>query len=150
MADIARIAAEAIFGFLVGTWDGAMSCTTYADVAHAAVVQQTPSENDSCGWIGVTVSPMTAAFADSLGMAEPYGAIFDQPKPASPAAAGIEQGDVLTTINGSPLKRASDFAELISAMAPGTGLSLRMARWPTKADDVDPGRDPMPEERVSQ
>jgi serine protease Do len=121
MADIARIAAEAIFGFLVGTWDGAMSCTTYANVADAAVVQQMPSEDSSCGWIGVTVRPMTAAYAGSLGMAEPYGAIFDQPKPGSPAAAaGIERGDVLTTINGSPLIRASDFAGLISAIAPRT------------------------------
>jgi hypothetical protein len=42
---------------------------------------------------------MTAAFAASLGMAVPYGAIFDQPEPGSPAAnAHIEQGDVLTAI----------------------------------------------------
>jgi serine protease Do len=68
---------------------------------------------------------MTAAFADSLGMAEPYGAIFDQPEPGSPAAnAHIEQGDVLTSINGSPLMRSSDFAGIISAMAPGTSVYL--------------------------
>jgi S1-C subfamily serine protease len=43
-------------------------------------------------------------------MAEPYGAIFDQPEAGGPtAAAGIEQGDVLTAINDSPLMRASDF-----------------------------------------
>jgi len=47
-----------------------------------------------CGWIGVQVSPMTRAFADSLGMVEPYGAIFGKPRPGSPAAqAGIEAGD---------------------------------------------------------
>ena len=35
-------------------------------------------------------------------MAEPSGAIFEQPEPGSPAAtAGIEQGDVLTAINGA-------------------------------------------------
>jgi hypothetical protein len=38
---------------------------------------------------------MNRPFADSLGMAKPYGAIFGQPKPGSPAAqAGIEAGDV--------------------------------------------------------
>src|SRR6516165_9607991 len=78
--------------------------------------------------MGVEVRPMTAAFAASLGMAVPYGAIFDQPEPGSPAAnAHIEQGDVLTAINGSPLMRSSDFAGIISTMAPGTTVYL--ATW---------------------
>jgi serine protease Do len=95
----------------------------------AAGTQQSQSGNDVCGWIGVAVSPMTAAFAESLGMAEPYGAIFDQPEPGSPAAAAhIEQGDVLTAINGSPLMRASDFAGIISAMAPGAQVYLNTSR----------------------
>ena len=84
--------------------------------------------NDLCGWMGVEVRPMTAAFAASLGMAVPYGAIFDQPEPGSPAAnAHIEQGDVLTAVNGSPLMRSSDFAGIISNMAPGTTVNL--ATW---------------------
>jgi serine protease Do len=72
---------------------------------------------------------MTAAFAESLGMAEPYGAIFDRPEPGSPAAtAGIEQGDVLTAINGNPLMVSGDFAGIISLMAPGTSVSLNTSR----------------------
>ena len=60
-----------------------------------------------CGWIGIAASPMIRAFAASLGMVEPYGAIFDRPKAGSPAAqAGIEAGDVITAINGVPLARA--------------------------------------------
>ena len=89
------------------------------------MVQEKQKGHDLCGWMGVAVSPMTAAFAESLGMAEPYGAIFEQPEPGSPAAtAGIEQGDVLTAINGSPLMRSSDFAGIISMMAPGTSVYL--------------------------
>jgi serine protease Do len=62
-------------------------------------------------------------------MDEPYGAIFDQPDPDSPAAAaGIEQGDVLTRINGSALLSASDFANIISAMPPGTQINLNTLR----------------------
>jgi hypothetical protein len=65
-----------------------------------------------CGWIGVHVSPITRAFADTLGMVEPYGAIFGQPKPGSPAAkARIEAGDVITAINAAP--------------SGGRGISLR-------------------------
>ena len=120
---------EALLGFHLGMWDLATSYATQAYVAHATLVQEKQKGNDLCGWMGVAVSPMTAAFAESLGMAEPYGAIFDRPEPGSPAAtAGIEQGDVLTAINGSPLMRSSDFAGIISMMAPGTSVYLNTWR----------------------
>jgi S1-C subfamily serine protease len=124
----ARIVIEALLGFHVGVWHYATSDTTHAYVP-SATVQESQSSKDLCGWAGVVVSPMTAAFADSLGMTEPYGAIFDQPEPGGPAAAaGIEQGDLLTAINGSPLMRASDFAGIISMMAPGTSVYLNTSR----------------------
>jgi len=117
-----RIVIEALLGF-----DGVSHYATAC--VGAETVQETQSSKDLCGWAGVAVRPMTAAFADSLGMAEPYGAIFDQPEPGSPAAtAGIEQGDVLTAINGSPLMRASDFARIISMTAPGTSVYLNTSR----------------------
>jgi len=84
-----------------------------------------------CGWIGVRVRPMTADFAASLGMVAPYGAIFERPRPDGPAAkAGIEAYDVLTAINGSPLRSWRDFAPTISAFAPGTTVAL--TTWRSK------------------
>ncbi len=95
-----------------------------AAAAGQAIAQQ-QGGSGLCGWIGVQVSPMTRAFADSLGMTEPYGAIFGRPKPGSPAAkAGIESYDVITAINGSPLRSWSDFAKIISSMAPNTRVYL--------------------------
>jgi len=68
---------------------------------------------------------MTAAFADSLGMTTPYGAIYSRPRPGGPAAqAGIEPYDVVTAINGVPLRSWRDFAATISPMAPGTRIFL--------------------------
>jgi len=129
MITLGIAAMEVLLGFRVGVWDTARSCASHAFATGVTVVQQSQSGNDLCGWIGVSVSPMTAAFAESLGMAEPYGAIFEQPDPGSPAAAAhIEQGDVLTAINGSPLMRASDFAGIISAMAPATQVYLNTSR----------------------
>jgi serine protease Do len=85
-----------------------------------------PAESAAvCGWIGVRVSPMTPDFASSLGMAEPYGAIFGQPRPGSPAAqAHIAAFDVVTTINGSPLRSWRDFAPTIAAFSPNTTIYL--------------------------
>jgi serine protease Do len=72
---------------------------------------------------------MTAAFAASLGMVEPYGAIFAQPEPGSPAAkAGIEEGDVITAIDGTPLSRSGDFDPTIAAMPSGTLIYLTTYR----------------------
>jgi len=72
---------------------------------------------------------MTEAFAVSLGMAVPHGAIFKQPQPGSPAARRkIHAGDVVTRINGIPLKSSRDFEPRILAMAPGTRVHLRVFR----------------------
>ena len=54
-------------------------------IGHIVLTQGSPpagaqGNQDLCGWIGVAVTPITSAFANSLGMAEPYGAIFEQPE----------------------------------------------------------------------
>ena len=68
---------------------------------------------------------MTRAFAESLGMTAPYGAIFGRPRPGSPAAkARIERYDVVTAIEGVPLRSARDFAPAIAKIAPGTVIHL--------------------------
>ena len=91
---------EALLGLYVGLWLNPLPYSVFT-----TVVQQDRDSHETCGWIGVAVAPMTASFATSLGMIEPYGAIFDQPETGSPAAkAHIEQGDVLTSVNGSPLR----------------------------------------------
>jgi S1-C subfamily serine protease len=94
-----------------------------------AAIAQNEQDTPRCGWIGVQVSAMTRPFADSLGMTEIYGAIFDQPQPNGPAAqAKIQAGDVITAINGSPLASWKDFTPAISAMAPGTDVYLTTYR----------------------
>ena len=119
---------EALLGLLVGVSSGAIY-TAPAFVANFTETEQEQRSSIVCGWMGVQVRPITAAFALSLGMPEPYGGIFDRPEPGSPAAsAGIEEGDVLTAINGSPLARSIDFAEIISNMGPGSSLNLSASR----------------------
>ena len=72
---------------------------------------------------------MTVPVANSLGMTEPYGAIFERPETGSPAAsAGIAAGDVLTAINGTPLTNWRDFATTIAAISPGTVIYLSTSR----------------------
>ena len=77
------------------------------------------------GWLGVQVQPVTADIADSLGLKQARGAMVDNPQADSPAAkAGIEAGDVITSVNGTDVKDSRDLARTISTLAPGTSVKL--------------------------
>jgi len=81
------------------------------------------------GWLGVQVQPVTSEIADSLGLKQARGALVDEPQPGSPAAkAGIEAGDVITSLNGTPVKDSRDLARNISMMAPGSDVKLDLLR----------------------
>ena len=74
-------------------WAAAVILASIAPGLHGPSWALTIDETaPSCAWIGAEVSSMTAPVANSLGMAVPYGAIFDRPKAGSPAAnAGLKR-----------------------------------------------------------
>jgi serine protease Do len=79
------------------------------------------------GWLGVQVQPVTADIADSLGLKQARGAMVDNPQADSPAAkAGIEAGDVITSVNSTEVKDSRDLARTISTMAPGSQVKLEV------------------------
>jgi serine protease Do len=58
-------------------------------------------------------------------MKQARGAMVDNPQDGSPAAkAGIEAGDVITSVDGTTVKDSRDLARTISMMAPGTQVKL--------------------------
>jgi serine protease Do len=80
-------------------------------------------------WLGVQVQPVTSEIADSLGLKLARGALVDDPQPGSPAAkAGIEAGDVITSLNGTEVKDGRDLARNISEMTPGRDVTLDILR----------------------
>jgi serine protease Do len=96
-----------------------------ADTAKLVVAQLKSKGNVTRGWMGVQVQPVTADIADSLGLKQAHGALVAEPQANSPAAkAGIEAGDVVTAINGTPLKDSRALAREVGAMAPGTSVKF--------------------------
>jgi serine protease Do len=81
------------------------------------------------GWLGVQMAPMPPNLADALGLKDVRGALVVKLEAAGPAAkAGIMSGDVITSVNGDPIKQAGDLAKRVSNSAPGTSLKLDVVR----------------------
>jgi serine protease Do len=100
-----------------------------ADTAKMVVAQLKDKGLVTRGWLGVRIQPVTAAIADSLGMKKAEGAMVDEPQRGSPAAkAGIESGDVITAVNGTPVKDARDLARTIARMAPNSSVKMDILR----------------------
>jgi serine protease Do len=100
-----------------------------ADTAKMVVAQLEKTGHVTRGWLGVQIQPVTAGIADSLGMKKAEGAMVDQPQENSPAAkAGVKSGDVITAVNGTPVKDARDLARTIGMMAPDSSVKLDLIR----------------------
>ena len=96
-----------------------------ADTVTSVVDQLKTHGSVTRGWIGVQIQPVTQDIADSLGLKKAEGALVAEPQANSPAAkAGIEAGDVITAVNGQPVKDARDLAKRIGSMTPKTEVKI--------------------------
>jgi serine protease Do len=96
-----------------------------ADTAKMIVAQLKDKGAVTRGWLGVQIQPVTRDIADSLGLKKAEGAMVDEPQSGSPAAkAGIESGDVITAVNGTPIKDARDLARTVGMMTPDSSIRL--------------------------
>ena len=81
------------------------------------------------GWIGVQIQPVTAEIAESLNLKSTQGALVAEPQAGSPAVtAGIRAGDIITQVNGNPVRDARELARTIGSMPPNTSVRLTVLR----------------------
>lgn len=103
----------------------AIPSTTAKDV----VADLIKSGSVSRGWLGVQIQPVTKDIAESLGLAEASGALVVSPQQGSPGQkAGIKNGDVVTAVDGDPVKDPRDLARRIAAMPPGKKVEVSIWR----------------------
>jgi serine protease Do len=96
-----------------------------ADTVNSVITQLREHGSVTRGWIGVQIQPVTQDIADSLGLKKAEGALVAEPQKDSPAVqAGIEAGDVITAVDGKPIKDARDLAKKIGALSPKTSIKL--------------------------
>ncbi|HYC44743.1 MAG TPA: Do family serine endopeptidase [Burkholderiales bacterium] len=81
------------------------------------------------GWIGVGVQDMTRELSDSFKLPEIRGALITEVLRGTPAEkAGIRLGDILVSVEGTPVTDSSSMLNLVSALRPGTQATLRLVR----------------------
>src|ERR1700734_1645136 len=96
-----------------------------ADTVKSVVAQLRDKGSVTRGWIGVQIQPLTPDLADSMGLKQTTGALVSEPQPDSPAVkAGIQSGDVITSVDGAEIHDGGELARHIGTMAPGTSVKL--------------------------
>jgi serine protease Do len=77
----------------------------------------------------VQIQEVTPAIAASLGLKGEPGALVAGVTANSPGAeAGLKQGDVILSFNGSPVKQLRDLPRLVAATASGSAASVTVWR----------------------
>jgi S1-C subfamily serine protease len=81
----------------------------------------------SRGALGVTIQDLTPALAQAMGVNLAGGALVSQVSPQSAAAkAGIEQGDVITALDGETVASSSQLRNAVGQKQPGTAVRLSL------------------------
>ena len=99
------------------------------NMAHSVMDQLIRYGSVKRGQLGVSMYTVTPDIAHSLGLANALGALVSQVVEGSPAEkAGIHTGDVITSVNGTPVKSNSELRNSIGLMRVGDKVEIGLLR----------------------
>lgn len=81
------------------------------------------------GFLGVKIQPLTQDLADSFGIKSKNGILVAEAMPDSPASkAGLQQGDVIVSLDGKEVKNVGKFRNDVAGMLPDSKHNLSVVR----------------------
>src|ERR1700739_2145037 len=99
------------------------------NMAHSVMNQLIQYGSGQRGQLGVSMYTVTPDIAHSLGLPNAQGALVSQVVDGSPAEkAGIHTGDVITSVNGQPVKSNSELRNSIGLMRVGDKVEIGLLR----------------------
>jgi serine protease Do/serine protease DegQ len=99
------------------------------NMAHSVMDQLIRYGSVKRGQLGVSMYTVTPDIAHSLGLPSAVGALVSQVVDGSPAArAGIRTGDVITSVNGQPVKSNSELRNTIGLLRVGDKVEIGLLR----------------------
>ena len=81
------------------------------------------------GYLGVMIQPITPAMAKALGESQPQGVLVGDVTADGPAkGSGVERGDIILALNGTPMNDSNQLRNDVSMMPPGETVKLKISR----------------------
>ncbi len=100
-----------------------------ADTAKNVVAQLIDNGSVTRGWLGVEIRDVDATIAIALELKIAKGALVSSVQPGSPAAkAGIEDGDVITAFNKTPVRSSAELTRVVGNVRPGINTATKLIR----------------------
>jgi serine protease Do len=100
-----------------------------SNMMKSVVVQLVQYGNVKRGVLGIGVQDITPDLADAFHLNVSNGAVVTQVLPDSPAqTAGVRVGDIITSVNGSAVKNASDVINTIGFLRVNTKTQMALLR----------------------
>jgi len=100
-----------------------------ADTVKAIIAELKENGAVTRGWLGVALEPVPHEIATRSGLERTRGALVAARRGGKAAAnAMLDAGDVITSLNGEPVKDFRALARTTGAMAPGTLVELTVLR----------------------
>jgi len=98
------------------------------------------------GFLGISMQDITGELARSFEFDGDGGVLIAAVMPGGPAdQAGLATGDIVTAVDGVPMRDMNDLRTKVAAVAPGSSAKLQVFRnGARKAIDVVVGRRPSP------
>jgi serine protease Do len=100
-----------------------------ANTARSVVQQIMQSGRVTRGWLGVSIQDVDDDIARSLGLTETHGALIGSVTPDGPAErAGLQQGDIVLSLNGAQISDRRDLTQRVGATSVGSSVRIEVLR----------------------
>ncbi len=100
-----------------------------ANLAHNVMDQIIKNGRVVRGYLGIYVQPITPDLAKAFKLGDSKGALVGGVEKTTPAArAGLEEGDVITDLNGKKITDSRQFRNLVAQSAPESKVTLKIIR----------------------
>jgi serine protease Do len=100
-----------------------------ADVAEKITKQLMTGKAVVRGYLGVGVYDVTKDVGESLGIAAKHGVLVGEVTAGGPAEkAGVQNGDIIVSVNGKPLASRSELTRAVAMTSPGDPLKIEVLR----------------------
>jgi len=81
------------------------------------------------GFLGIAISNVSPDMAEAFGLKDTKGVLIDDvEKGLAAEKAGLQRGDIVTTINGKTIRNPNELRVRIGQFPPGTSLKLQIVR----------------------